>query len=467
MQTRHLIVALIATFALSVQSSAQGQLKELNTLENDPYGISFLPPSFSYDEEVYIVLPNYASDWDEKSGVFESLTIKDLEGNNVKEIKTPLFTFTSYEYYYPVSCDTVIEFAEWSLDYGYPAPNPFTHEYCYCRDLNLYADTLNFYYDYYKDYFEEVPELVFFTTVDGRDAFYVKDRYYDDFYDYDSFGTKYPCSFYAIGDEGYVFYYSSMDYVQTKKNYKYSPTPSETTTSSDNSIVSHSYLDFTSGVTTLSAEYLVSQTLYNDDSNWEYWTQTFSLISYEEHEYRYNYYTGDYDSIRIVRYYSTVKNLSLVNDKGETLLEIPVEQIEGYYYDFHDGTCIQYIHTENKDLIVVGLYYCPISFSSDSPYLSRTTIYSYDRELSAVKAIARTESTRMSVNITDSQVNVSVDNADNSESVSLSDMSGRVVGRMPASHEGASFNTSRMPKGVYNVTLQGKENDENKKILIK
>lgn len=464
MQTRHLIVAIIATFALSVQSSAQGQLKELNTLENGLYGISFLPPSFSYDEEVYIVLPNYASDWDEKSGDFESLTIKDLEGNNVKEIKTPLFTFTSSEYYYPVSCDTVIEFAEWSLDYGYPALNPFTHEYCYCRDLNLYADTLNFYYDYYKDYFEEVPELVFFTTVDGRDAFYVKDRYFDDFYDYDSFGTKYPCSFYAIGDEGYVFYYSSMDYVQTKKNYKYSSTPSETTTSSHNSIVSSSYLDFTSGFTTLSAEYLVSQTLYNDDSNWEYWTPTFSLISYEEHEYRYNYYTDHYDSIRIVRYYPNLKNLSLVNDKGETLLEIPVEQIEGYYDGYDILYDIQYIHTGNKDLIVVDLSYCPIS---DIHYLHRTTIYSYDRELSAVKAIAITESTRMSVNITDSQVNVSVDNADNSESVSLSDMSGRVVGRMPASHEGASFNTSRMPKGVYNVTLQGKENDENKKILIK
>ena len=109
MQTRHLIVALIATFALSVQSSAQGQLKELNTLENSRSDISFLPPSFSYDEEVYIV---FASGHNGKEGVFESLTIKDLEGNNVKEIKNPLFTFTSSEYYYPVSCDTVIEFDE-------------------------------------------------------------------------------------------------------------------------------------------------------------------------------------------------------------------------------------------------------------------------------------------------------------------------------------------------------------------
>ena len=159
-----------------------------------------------------------------------------------------------------------------------------------------------------------------------------------------------------------------------------------------------------------------------------------------------------------------MKNISLVNDKGETLLEIPIEQRDGFQIEYEPD--IQYVRTEGKDLIVVSItYYSIDKGKSDEIYY--TTLYSYDRGLSAVKAIARTESTRMSVNVTDSQVNVSVDNADKAESVSLSDMTGRVVGRIPATSSGSSINTSKMSKGVYNITLQGAGNIENQKILIK
>lgn len=459
MQTKRFLVAVIATIALSAQSFAQGQLKELSTLGDDIDDITFIPPSFSYDGKTYIGIIDY----DPHVGkVLSSYTIKDLEGNDVKKLDQMSFSYNAYEYYYPVSSDTVIEYSDIYYD---PAYNPISGKYC--RDLYLFLDSLMLFYSYI-DSDLQYSSPIFFTTLDGRDAFclcladslfdyYYNYDYY--FYNYDLYGKHYPYRFYAIGDDGYVNEYHVYYELQTK-NFKFSDIPTESSTYGRSNILGF----FVKNLSTQGGDidgYYATQTLFNDDPNWEYWNLTWdSSITDDRISYYYNYESP----VRVLSYSAYLKNISLVNDKEETLLEIPIEQRDGFQIEYEPD--ILYVRTEGKDLIVVSITYSSID-NGKSDEIYYTTLYSYDRGLSAVKAIARTESTRMSVNITDSQVNVSVDNADNSESVSLSDMSGRVVGRMPASHEGASFNTSRMPKGVYNVTLQGKENDENKKILIK
>lgn len=469
MQTKRFLVAVIATIALSAQSFAQGQLKELSTLGGDGIDdITFIPPSFSYDGKTYIGITEY----DPNVGkVPISYTIKDLEGNDVKKLDHQmLFSYNAYEYYYPVSSDTVIEYSD--IDYG-PAHEPLSGKYS--RDLYQYLDSLLYAY-YVFDSYLQYSSPIFFTTLDGRDAFCLclpdslYPRYYGpgydydyDFYNYDLYGKQYPYRFYAIGDDGYVNEYN-VDYELQTKNFKFSDIPTKSSTY-DRSII----LDFY--VKNLSTQggdidgYYATQTLFNDDPNWEYWNLTWdSSITEDRISYYYNYDLDLESPVRILRYSAYLKNISLVNDKGETLLEIPIEQRDGFQIEYEPD--IQYVRTEGKDLIVVSITYYSIDNGKDGA-IYYTTLYSYDRGLSAVKAIARTESTRMSVNVTDSQVNVSVDNADKAESVSLSDMTGRVVGRIPATSSGSSINTSKMSKGVYNITLQGAGNIENQKILIK
>ena len=119
--------------------------------------------------------------------------------------------------------------------------------------------------------------------------------------------------------------------------------------------------------------------------------------------------------------------------------------------------------------------HCQIKFGRDE-YGNPTSkiwvdnIYSVDKETSAVKVIARSEKTRMSVGGSADRgdiLNIIVKNAGKGESVAVSDMTGRVIGRVSAREEGEMFSTANMSKGVYNVTLEGGQAKENRKIVIK
>lgn len=460
MKTKRLILAILGITLLSTQSFAQLQIEKKGLF--DASNVGFLTSAFTEYDDPLILMPEYLSNSKENP---VGIIIKDLNGNDIKSLEFPKYTYNSTEYYKPVSCecDTVIEMTDF---YAYPVSAFSDSTFL---NIQKFADFWKYFMSF--EYVEGYCDCVFFTTINGQDAFYptfggepfgcndYNLGYY--FYDYGNNGTKYPRTFYFLNDDGKAYYADGVYYEIeiSRKNYKYSDTPFDAYSYSGGTIINSGYQDLT--LPYEAYNYLfITQTLYNDDSNWEYWLETVDIVLSEEYT-SFDWSTDD--SILVRRYDRNLKKATLVNDKGDVLLEIPVEQKDGYNAFDID---IVHIHCETQELLVVTADYA--QYDDDySNYKYVTTIYSLDKGTTSVRAIARTESERMSVEEGEDNLNVRVNNAGKGENVTLSDMSGRVIGRMPASHEGASFNTARMPKGVYNVTLQGKEANENKKVMIK
>lgn len=221
---------------------------------------------------------------------------------------------------------------------------------------------------------------------------------------------------------------------------------------------------------------VLSQTLFNEDSNWEYWRHNIGKVEKVSEVFEEGYWDEDKDEwidmpVKYVSYEIMCDGYQLVNDKGDVLIELPFEKMDGYTTGPDQD--IVYIHDVESDIIYLSVEYKSEDrdeYGNPTSKIWVDNIYSVDKETSAVKVIARSEKTRMSVGGSADRgdiLNIIVKNAGKGESVAVSDMTGRVIGRVSAREEGEMFSTANMSKGVYNVTLEGGQAKENRKIVIK
>lgn len=380
---------------------------------------------------------------------------------------------TKYPYYYYV-IDTNGDLWAYSVDY-YTEDNTVKmtinysesytgNTYATCADIEKFLKRM--YYGY--DVEDIVVTLTEFTTLDGDNAYYINSSDSDQmkslFWKYDMYKTKYPSSYVATDDNGYLMeFYAEYDLELDLTNATWTK---DTEYGSPDvyyypNIGKYQYMNVDQSFYP-TAPVFVSQNLFNNDDYWEY-------LSYDV-DYIPRYYDPWTDSEGVVRrevYFRTiVKGIKVMNEEGTVLayLKMPDE-------DNEQTTGVQIMTVS----VLNGLIYIITdeTVRKDDNYgNSYEGIYVIDPVNTSVKSSMRAPA-RMEINTTvveqGDRLNIQVSDSGDNDNVTISSMSGQVLQTSNVNQGNpVLINTSAMPKGVYNVTLRGNGNPtENQRIIVK
>lgn len=443
--------SLVLLFMLSVNMLYSQPKIEKTYWPKDTYLEYYIPGRFCINGEPLLGLSGFYDGEAE-----ENLSVVDMDGNSVLSMPMPTYK-RSYDVFFPAK------------DYDIVSANIVSEDLILWQyhDLDMKGEWIDI------DKLEKGPEgvqgamellqkidpyhypsdrWIIFKDAKGRDAFY-NDMYVWSFYEYDKYGKQFPENYYAFCDDNLLYEVFCKD-VEVTINVNSFEDAVEPEIRYSSALVPTYYTDLQTFGT---VGPVVTQTLYNSDSNFEYWVD-----EYEEKTSEREDWYGKYG--KIVSHKSVLKQTSLKNESGKEILVLPVEEMEGY------TACeswIYYWHDLNCDFILHEVRYKGISDEYDEPQI--VTCYRFYPETQSVKAISRSEK-RMTVDASgaggDGDLNIIVDGGRDDEKVVISDMGGRVVGRVPASANGARIKRTEIGTGIYNVTLQSKDGMENQKIQI-
>lgn len=380
---------------------------------------------------------------------------------------------TKYPYYYYV-IDTNGDLWAYSVDY-YTEDNTVKmtinysesytgNTYATCADIEKFLKRM--YYGY--DVEDIVVTLTEFTTLDGDNAYYINSSDSDQmkslFWKYDMYKTKYPSSYVATDDNGYLMeFYAEYDLELDLTNATWTK---DTEYGSPDvyyypNIGKYQYMNVDQSFYP-TAPVFVSQNLFNNDDYWEY-------LSYDV-DYIPRYYDPwtDYEGVvrREVYFRTIVKGIKVMNEEGTVLayLKMPDE-------DNEQTTGVQIMTVS----VLNGLIYIITdeTVRKDDNYgNSYEGIYVIDPVNTSVKSSMRAPA-RMEINTTvveqGDRLNIQVSDSGDNDNVTISSMSGQVLQTSNVNQGNpVLINTSAMPKGVYNVTLRGNGNPtENQRIIVK
>ncbi len=380
---------------------------------------------------------------------------------------------TKYPYHYYV-IDTNGDLWAYSVDY-YTEDNTVKmtinysesytgNTYSTCADIEKFLKRM--YYGY--DVEDIVVTLTEFTTLDGDNAYYINSSDSDQmkslFWKYDMYKTKYPSSYVATDDNGYLMeFYAEYDLDLDLTNATWTK---DTEYGSPDvyyypNIGKYQYMNVDQSFYP-TAPVFVSQNLFNNDDYWEYLSYDIDFIP------RYYDPWTDYEGVvrREVYFRTIVKGIKVMNEEGTVLayLKMPDE-------DNEQTTGVQIMTVS----VLNGLIYIITdeTVRKDDNYgNSYEGIYVIDPVNTSVKSSMRAPA-RMEINTTvveqGDRLNIQVSESGENDNVTISSMSGQVLQTSEINQENpVSVNTAAMPKGVYNVTLRGNGNPtENQRIIVK
>ena len=204
---------------------------------------------------------------------------------------------------------------------------------------------------------------------------------------------------------------------------------------------------------------MISQNLFNSDDKWEYIVADVDFMDTPD---KGSEYSDDDKTYRHITRIKVIKGFKIMNQDGTELAYCKVPDnnknsqftidIQGYYIAKIDG--MLYMSTLEK----VGH---KDDYRTDYHY----GLYLINPVTSSVQAIGRV-SARMSVSSTDQTINVNVSDAAADESVSVTGMDGKLIGRAQAS-ESISFPIPDSGSGIYSITLSGAKETESLKLKVK
>lgn len=424
-----------------------------------PEGLGFyIPGRFCVNGELLLGLPYY--DYDAED--YLPVSVVDIDGNSVLSMPMPTYK-RNYDVFFPakdydiVSANIVSEdltlwqYHGWDADHSQQididklekGPEGVQGAIELLQKIDHYRYTSS--------------GWIIFKDAKGRDAFYNEDSMVD-FYEYKKYGKQFPKYYFAFNDDNLLYEVRCEDYEVTINVNSFDDAV-EPEISYSSALIRSDYTDFQ---TFGAIELPVSQTLYNSDSNFEYWVNEYEEKTSERMDWYGNSYSTQHYG-KIVSHKSVLKQTSLKNESGKEILVLPVEEIEGYTAYTSGISCWQDL---NCDLIIHTVSY---DNKDGDYYMVKMTCYRFYPETQSVKAISRSEK-RMTVDASgagnDGDLNIIVDGGRDDEKVVISDMGGRVVGRVPASANGARIKRTEIGTGIYNVTLQSKDGMENQKVQI-
>ncbi len=312
-------------------------------------------------------------------------------------------------------------------------------------------------------------QLIEFFDADGMKALMGNNLRDDQFYQFERYGRKYPYEFWGVSEDSCVCMYhffgyyteldttnavwtKDLDYSVENGYYQYEP-----------NLEGFLYQDIDNSFYPTTTIY-ASQNIFNDDDNWEYLIADIELIP----RFGDGWICDDWVIRRSVNQSRKYKGLKVMNSKGSQLAYISLpdekDQITTYL-------------RVNSVSVMNGLVYIltseDVQQGSGNYYHWKTYegVYVINPTTTQVMSISRSPS-RMGISPTvieqGSRLDIHVSESTGNDNVTVSGMSGQVLESSVVKDGTVSFDTSAMPKGIYNVTLRGKSGTpENQRIIIK
>ena len=328
-------------------------------------------------------------------------------------------------------------------------------------EFNLSSETKAYYIvrDYFEDYCE-AHDLYY-------NEYYIRNFYYEYFWNYEKYGTQYPNTIYMLDGDGHlVEYYAEYSLERDYSNASWEIDPDYGSGISYKPNVGqfvHLNVDKSFYPTT---PIIISQNLFNDDDNWEFLSFDVQFIPSDTIMYG---YTDDGVERRRISMKTVVEGIKIMNSEGTQLGYLPVQNKSDEYTTNIDLTYVSvlnglvYIQTEEEAITNKHGYETEKSYEG---------IYVIDPKDASVHAISRSLS-RMNLNSTvidqGERLDIQISESGKNDNLTISSMSGQVINSSPVTEDNSiSVNTGAMPKGIYNVTLRGNGNPtENQRIIIK
>lgn len=312
-------------------------------------------------------------------------------------------------------------------------------------------------------------QLIEFFDADSMKALMGNNLRDDQFYQFERYGRKYPYEFWGVSDDSCVCMYhffgyyteldttnavwtKDLDYSVENGYYQYEP-----------NLEGFLYQDIDKSFYPTTTIY-ASQNIFNDDDNWEYLISDIELTP----SFGDGWICDDWVIRRSVNQSRKYKGIKVMNNKGSQLAYISLpdekDQITTYL-------------RVNSVSVMNGLIYIltteDVQQGSGNYHQWKTYegVYVIEPTTTQVLSISRAPS-RMEVSPTvveqGRRLDIHVSEPAANDNVTVSGMSGQVLESSGVKDGTVSFDTSAMPKGIYNVTLRGKGGTpENQRIIIK
>lgn len=212
------------------------------------------------------------------------------------------------------------------------------------------------------------------------------------------------------------------------------------------------YYNFDNSTNSADMDFVISQTLFNDDSKWEYVVKKFGSSEIEYTDYRIDEFDGSNGRAivsRTARYGSSTAGFSIMNEDGVEVGFIAKPDSESYLWLY--------------DVVVIGNKKYLRADGDDHYYL-----FDLENLSSAALVVERKDNMRV-VSQGDVVEIILPKNAANGE-VGIVGMNGQTLGRQKVSdgQSRAKFNSANLAKGVYNATFIHKNGKrESQKFVVK
>lgn len=312
--------------------------------------------------------------------------------------------------------------------------------------------------------------LIEFVDADSMRALMGNNLRDDQFYQFEKYGRKYPYEYWGVSDDScvcmyhYFGYYTELDttnavwtkdldYSINNGYYKY-----------ELNLEGFLYQDIDNSFYPTTTIY-ASQNIFNDDNNWEYLICDIELTP----RYSDGWICDDWVIRRSVNQSRTLKGIKVMNDKGSQLayISLPDEKEEKTTY-----LRVNSVSVLNGKIYILTSEDVQKGSGHDYNWKTYEGIYVLEPTTTQVLSISRAPS-RMGISPTvieqGSRLDIHVSEPTGNDKVIISGMSGQVIESSGIKDgNSVSFDTSAMPKGIYNVTLRGNSGiPENQRIIIK
>lgn len=222
---------------------------------------------------------------------------------------------------------------------------------------------------------------------------------------------------------------------------------------------------------------LLSQTLFNNDSKWEYLVGEYGTptVGYTyEHgmksngEYYYDEEKGVFYAWREEYLHYNRTAWQVRNEDGDVVMTFKPIHENCVAFDFDDDDIFvfgDYVYLSFKEAVENG-----VDQYGYTEYVWYKTLYRIDKQHNSAEMVKSVKADGRFASAHDGMVNVSIDAADSDSDVILTNAAGQVVGRehIGQGQTSAALRTGRLQHGVYNVSLRRDGRIiKNEKLMIK
>lgn len=283
------------------------------------------------------------------------------------------------------------------------------------------------------------------------------------FFGFDYFGTKYPISYILCKDN--VLYQVRVNYEATYTEWQVVGERTEEC-SCETPVIYLDYINFDEGSSNDNYEFILSQTLFNDDEKFEYIIPKMTLTDISDWssvvpEYGGNVLRLTHSTLISDYAYPACRGVQILSSDGTVIYDIDFgNEFEADEYDCQYMTIIT----------IGGKTYLVVEGHSkiDDDNTDCTMFYRIDKQAHSIQQISNVPIT-MKARQKNSTINIQLSDTSEDSEIIMSNPSGATVAKtfVPAGENRVSLK-ARIPKGIYNITrFQKGKNVENAKILIK